>query len=109
MRPNSSHYAALRDLLLEKSDQTPKVAGLHDGMSGLLAKTSPSGIPARNGTDAGKGKCFLCMINNGGKIVETSTEVSVFNPFSSAIESDTYITVKVINGAQLVVDAEDRG
>ncbi len=109
MRPNSRHYAAIRDLLLEKSDQTPKVTGLHDGMSGLLAKTGTNGIPARNGTEAGKEKCFLCMINNDGEIVKTSTEVSVYNPFSSVISSDTYITVKVINGAQLVVDSEDCG
>lgn len=109
MQPNSRHWTAVRDLLLEKSDQTPKVSGLHDGMAGFLAKTGTNGIPARNGTDAGKERCFLCMINNGGKIVETATEVSVFNPFSTPIMENTYITVKVINGAQLVVDAEDCG
>lgn len=79
----------------------------HGGWTGLLAKTSTNGIPARVGTTAGKGMVKLCLIQNDGELVETGTEMPVFNPFSEPIGSETYITVKVINGTQLVVDAED--
>ena len=47
------------------------------------------------------------MIANDGAITETATKLRVYNPFSTPISSNTFITIKVINGTQLVVDAED--
>lgn len=96
-----------RDLYIEKTNQNAKVQGLFDGMDGFLMKTAAGGIPARSGTTAGKAACTLCMIANDGTIAETNTSVDVYNPFGSDVSGTAYITVKVINGAQLVVDAED--
>lgn len=100
-------HALIRDLSVERSDKNAKISGMYDGMEGFLMKTGTNGIPAREGTAAGKEKCKLCMINNAGTIVETTSDIIVYNPFGTPISQDTYITVKVINGAQLVVDAED--
>ena len=96
-----------REMLLERQDAKPKINGIHDGMPGYLMKTEDNGIPARNGSTAGKGSCKLCMILNDGEINETSIILNVFNPFSTPIQQNTFITVKIVNGSQLVVDAED--
>lgn len=93
-----------RDLYIEKTNQNAKVQGLFDGMHGFLVKTQSGGIPALSSSTAGKAACKLCMINNDGTVVETSTEVDVYNPFETAIAADTFVTAKVANGANLVVD-----
>lgn len=77
------------------------------GWSGWLGKTGQDGIPAREESTAGWAEVNLCMIANDGAITETATKLRVYNPFSTPISSNTFITIKVINGTQLVVDAED--
>ncbi len=78
------------------------------GWEGVLLYTGAGGIPARAATTAGKAtNVKLCMIENDGSINTLSSEFIVFNPFSTAVAANTYITAKVINGTQLVVDAED--
>lgn len=81
----------------------------HNGWEGLLMYTGVDGIPARSdsGSDSTAGKAEdvkLCTVNNDGTINTLSPEFTVFNPFSSEIAGDSYITAKVINGTQLVVD-----
>lgn len=79
-----------------------------NGWEGLLMYTGTGGIPARAGSTAGKAEDVkLCTVNNDGTINTLSSTFTVFNPFSSAVAGDTYITAKIINGTQLVVDAED--
>ena len=88
--------------------QLPSLPTRFKGWEGLLMKTGTTGIPARADETAGLADdVVMCAIENDGTIKSLGAKFTVYNPFSSAIQSDTYITVKVINGSQLVVDAED--
>lgn len=97
----------IRNLKVEKDQKAPSLDGRFDGSTGFLMKTSTSGIPARVDDKAGHDDASLCFVKNNGDIKVTAAKFRVFNPFSEPIGSETYITVKVINGTQLVVDAED--
>ena len=97
----------IRDYMIQKDQRTASLDGRFDGSTGFLMKTQSAGIPARSGATAGSGNAKFCYMKNDGEIVTTTVEMKVLNPFSEPIGSETYITVKVINGTQLVVDAED--
>lgn len=77
-----------------------------NGWEGLLMYTGTGGIPARAGSTAGKADDVqLCTVNNDGTINTLSSTFTVFNPFDEAIDGSKYITVKLANGTQLVVDS----
>ena len=79
------------------------------GKEGLFCKTGSSGIDARDESTAGiASDVVLCYIGVDGTIQESTTTLTVINPFGSAVAEDTYITVKRVAG-HWVVDAEDCG
>jgi hypothetical protein len=91
----------------------PKVGNvLGDILShGYIFKTPTGGIPARSGDQCGKANCTAYYIDQTGKlkthtVANQSQLVEVYNPFSTAIVGDRYITAKNVFG-QIVVDAED--
>jgi hypothetical protein len=97
----------------------PKVGNVIGEMltHGYIFKTPAGGIPARNGDQCGKAKCTAYFISRDGKIKphtlpsqsqssQQMIDVEVYNPFSTAIVGDRYITAKNVFG-QIVVDAED--
>lgn len=85
----------------------PEKIALPLSWTGVLMLTDGSGLTARAGTTAGSGNADICTISNDGSINNIGGPFKVFNPFETAVAANTYITVKVINGTQLVVDAED--
>lgn len=79
------------------------------GQEGLFCKSGSGGIDARSSTTAGIATDVIkCYIGTDGVIQESTTTLTVINPFGSAVEADTYITVKRVAG-HWVVDAEDCG
>lgn len=82
----------------------PEKIALPLNWTGVLMLADGSGLTARVGTTAGSGNAVICTISNDGSISNIGGTFKVFNPFDVAVDANTYITVKVINGTQLVVD-----
>ena len=79
------------------------------GTEGMFAKTNTGGIDARTLAVCGKATDVIrCYIGTDGTITESSVRLTVYNPFSSAVAGDTYITIKRVAG-HWIVDAEDCG
>ena len=94
----------------EKSSQSgipadPKQIG---GMPALVCKTSGTGIPARSGAVAGKATDVIVQrIEPDGTMSDTTRELTVYNPFGTAVGGSAYITCKFVNNGYWIVDAED--
>ena len=83
------------------------------GYESCLGYTASGGIPARASGKAGKAedveRMHISSQTGGsgeGTITSTGTYLTVFNPFSTAVAGDTYITCKRVDGVW-IVDAED--
>lgn len=77
------------------------------GYENCLAQTVTA-IPARAGDFAGKkSDVKLCFIANDGQIyVSPNQEITVYNPFATAVAAGVFVTCKYVNGIW-IVDAED--
>jgi len=87
------------------SPADPKQIG---GMPALVCKTGTGGIPARSGTVAGKATDIVVQrIEPDGTMSDTTRELTVYNPFGTAVGGSAYITCKFVNNGYWIVDAED--
>ena len=87
------------------SPADPKQIG---GMPALVCKTGTGGIPARSGTVAGKATDVIVQrIEPDGTMSDTTRELTVYNPFGTAVGGSAYITCKFVNNGYWIVDAED--
>lgn len=93
-------------------EQTFGLEGSENGTLGYLFMTPTGGIPARSGNTCGSAECLAKYIDPSGEIKQyidsdgANVVIQVYNPFSSAVGGDRYITAKRVFG-QIVVDAED--
>ena len=87
------------------SPADPKQIG---GMPALVCKTGAGGIPARSGTVAGEATDIVVQrIEPDGTMSDTTRELTVYNPFGTAVGGSAYITCKFVNNGYWIVDAED--
>jgi len=76
---------------------------IRTGLEVLFIVTPTDGIPARSGLTAGSEDCASYQIGTDGSIVaDDATEVKVFNPFSVAIDGDTYVVATRLSGQWVI-------
>jgi len=74
-----------------------------------IAAVGSYGITGRSGTTAGTGEARIHYIN-GGVLTDTGETLEVYNLSASAIDADSYITIKRVSlDEDWIVDAEDCG
>lgn len=89
------------------SPSDPKQIG---GISALICKTGTGGIAARSGAVAGKATDVVVQfIKPDGTMKDSTREITVYNPFGTAVAGSVYITCKFVNNGYWIVDAEDCG
>jgi hypothetical protein len=77
------------------------------GLEGCIAQTASGGIPARSGAVAGKAEdVAMQQIGTDGTLVATGSNMTVYNPFGTAVRGSVYILCKRVDGVW-IVDAED--
>lgn len=77
------------------------------GLEGCVAQTSTGGIPARSGSVAGSADdVSLYQVGTDGTLVDTGSDITVYNPFATAVAGSVYILCKRVDGIW-IVDAED--
>ena len=88
------------------SPHDPKQIG---GIPALICKTGTGGIPARSGVIAGKADDVVVVqfIKPDGTMKDSAREITVYNPFGTAVGGSAYITCKFVNNGYWIVDAED--
>ena len=78
-------------------------------MQTAVAEVGSLGISARSGTTAGSGEAKIHYIA-GGVLTDTGETLEVYNLSGSAINADSYITIKRCSlDEDWIVDAEDCG
>jgi hypothetical protein len=82
--------------------------GQTGGIPALICKTASGGIPARSGNVAGIADDVMVQtINADGTMEDSDREITVYNPFGTAVSGSVYITCKFVNNGYWIVDAED--
>ena len=80
------------------------------GIPALICKTGTGGIAARSGAVAGKATDVVVQfIEPDGTMTDSTREITVYNPFGTAVAGSVYITCKFVNNGYWIVDAEDCG
>ena len=91
----------------QESQPDPKQIG---GIPALICKTGTGGIAARSGAVAGKATDVVVQfIKPDGTMKDSTREITVYNPFGTAVAGSVYITCKFVNNGYWIVDAEDCG
>jgi ethanolamine utilization microcompartment shell protein EutS len=81
----------------------------NSGVDGVISISPSGGIPARAGDVAGKATDVKhCYIGENGRIIESGSVMTVYNPFGTSVGGDRYILCKQVEGVW-IVDAEDCG
>lgn len=110
MRLSRSQYSAVghyTDRLAHSDHYAPMQTA---GITSLICKTGTGGIPARSSSTAGKATdVAVVFIKPDGTMTDSPREITVYNPFGSAVAGSAYITCKFVNNAYWIVDAEDCG
>ena len=97
----------IRRLSLAGQVVDPKQTG---GITSLICRTASGGIPARSGNVAGVADDVMVQtINEDGTMGDSDREITVYNPFGTAVAGSAYITCKFVNNGYWIVDAEDCG
>lgn len=79
-----------------------------NGIPALICKTGTGGIAARSGAVAGKATDVVVQfIKPDGTMADSTREITVYNPFGTAVAGSVYITCKFVNNGYWIVDAED--
>ena len=83
------------------SPADPKQIG---GIPALICKTGTGGIAARSGALAGKTTDVVVQfIKPDGTMADSTREITVYNPFGTAVAGSVYITCKFVNNGYWIV------
>jgi hypothetical protein len=93
---------------IARSTLSPDDPKQTSGIPALICKTGTGGIPARSGVIAGKADDVVVQfIKPDGTMKDSARELTVYNPFGTAVGGSAYITCKFVNNGYWIVDAED--
>lgn len=96
----------MREKVIRRDDPLAQ-DGAPYGLESCIAVTPAGGIPARSGDIAGKvTDASMCYIGDNGRIITTTDQLTIYNPFGSSVGGSAYVTCKFVNGIW-IVDAED--